>query len=373
MTHCLDGWDNQRVAALHKEIMEYPYDKNPKIASYVQAQIDVVLHYPLRIRFYDISVQYITCNLVEDRLKLFAEGIIAKHLERAFRVVKQSMPISASDIEDMAAALRGVEMVKAKSMSRCSFTEALDISFLELGTAFWGVVQKAFEDGRLRRNDLDAPEMVAQLGLNLSDLDFAFAAWRCRHTLRQLVPDTCDVLSWNSHRMLPIVKKELTQTTKSTLEQLSQTSEGRAMIADCVARISPCETSRVKEWLFLVQLVPMRILFATTVGNNCRRTEAKFPIQEFYLQCQRKPDQHGTRWKQDCGSVFVSCRMGFRYAIGVDKAILKHQIRLAKTPIHNLPYEVIQAVYGYIYGPHSFPSCFFSRFFTPTKGTCPDH
>ena len=63
----------------------------------------------------------------------------------------------------------------------------------------------------------------------------------------------------------------------------------------------------------------------------------------------------------------------FRYAIAVDKAILKHQIRLAKTPIHTLPYEVIQVVYGYIYGPHSFPSCFFSRFFTPTKGRCLDH
>ena len=67
MSYFLEGWDNQRAADLHKEIMGYPYDRNPKIPSYVQAQVDVVLHYPLRMSPYATGVQYIALERLAPR------------------------------------------------------------------------------------------------------------------------------------------------------------------------------------------------------------------------------------------------------------------------------------------------------------------
>ena len=116
------------------------------------------------------------------------------------------------------------------------------------------------------------------------------------------------------------------------------------------------------------------LLYAYPYHGTDGKKPSSFPVQELYLWLQRLPSRIGSKeWNPVRNRVNFMRRMVFRYAIGVDKAILKHQISLAKTPIHTLPYEVIQVVYEYIYGPHSFPSCFFSRFFTPTKGTCPDH
>ena len=364
----LEGWDNAKAAALHKEVMEYPYDKNPKIPSYVQKQIDAILRFPLGSPWYAAGLQYVHCNLLGDRRAWLSESVAAVHLERAFRALTHDTTVTPVMICDMAAALYGVVVVT--EYIQTSFAISLQERFNAYGTEFWGFVQKAVEDGRLKRSS--ETEMFAHLGLNMADVSFSLAFWRCRHALRVLSTGDLDPIRFNGNHICTMIDERLTDSMKAQLAQVSRTDQGREMLADGLARWTQCGVSSTN-WLYAIQLVPMHILFAQPFRGDYGGKEATYPIQDYCLQCQRMPEELGKQWYKPDKKSTRSRRMSLRYIIGVDKAILKHLIRLAKTPIHTLPYEVIQVVYGYIYGPHSFPSCFFSRFFTPTKGTCPDH
>ena len=365
----LEGWDNAKAAALHKEVMNYPYDKNPKVPSYVQEQVDAIVHFPLGSPWYAAGLQYVHCNLLGDRQAWLTENVAAVHLERAFRVLTQGTKVTSAMICDMAAALYGVVVVAEYATS--AFAIALKERFNGYGTQFWGLVQTAVEDGRLKR--CRETEMFAEIGLHMADVSFSLAFWRCRHALRLLSNNDRDPISFNGNHIYAMVNDRLTDDTKAQLAQVSRTDEGREMLADAVARWTKHYSVTYTKWSYLIQLVPVHILFTQQVKSDYGAKEATYPIQDYCLQFQRFPQELGKQWYKPHNKSTRARRMSLRYIIGVDKAILKHQIRLAKTPIHTLPYEVVQVVYEYIYGPHSFPSCFFSRFFTPTKGTCPDH
>ena len=362
---------------MHKEVMEYPRHASNTPAE-VESKIDAITHFPLTSPHYASGLYCVYANLTEHRREWLIQSVVIPQLERAFRTPE---PETLSRVRDMTAALRGLEAIVQRDFNYTLTPSTHRETFNAYGTEYWGVVQSAVEEGLLKRSSETEP--FAHMGQNLADVPFSLAFWRCRHALRAVSTGELDPIVWNGPHIHTLIDNHLTDSAKEQLVQVSRTDDGREMLADAIARriaqqvvrtsITSHYSALSSRWLFTIQLVPMHILFNQPYHGTDESQPTSFPVQEFYLHCQRMPLDEGKEWHKDKNKKKAINRMSFRYIIGVDKTILKHQIRLAKTPIHTLPYEVIQVVYGYIYGPHSFPSCFFSRFFTPTKGTCPDH
>ena len=360
----LEGWDRHRAAALRKETMKFPPQAS-KTPAEVQSKIDAIVHFPLATPHYPRGLTYIYANLADHRRGWLIENVVIPQLERAFGA---PAPGTQMRVHDMAAALCGLEAIIQLDFYRIPTT--LKETFNTYGIQFWTVVQQAVEEGRVKRSS--QTEAFAQIGVDLAEVPFSLAFWRCRHALRLLSSGDRDPTASNGTRLYSLINQRLTIPTKTDLRKAARTDDGRAMIADAISRWSG--QLPTDQFMFVMQLVPMHILFAQPFRGSADHMVGSFPVQDHYLSLQRLSQAAGRKqWNWLRNRDDFERRMAFRYMIGVDKAILKHLIRLARTPIRILPYEVILVVYGYIYGPHSFPSCFFSRFFTPTKGTCPDH
>ena len=156
--------------------------------------------------------------------------MIVAQLARAFLA---PTPVTQTKVHDMAAALRGLEAIIQKDFYR--IPSALKATFNSYGAEFWGVVQQAAEGGLIERTG--QTETFAQIGMDLGDVAFSFAFWRCRLALRSLTATGInDPVASNGKRLISFISQWPTESTKAQLEQVSRTDEGREMLADALAR-----------------------------------------------------------------------------------------------------------------------------------------
>ena len=354
----LEGWDKDKADALLKEILDNPVTREDEFT----VDINTVLKYPLLLSTYPYCVQCVWSGLalLDGRQKWFVDNVVLAQLERAFQSTETT---TESIINDMAAALGGLE--KLFEISPADAQEHIE-TFWRYGTRLWNTFQKAMEDGPVRR--VDDPEVFRIIGLHRANVDFTLAFWRCRHAI-DWVPGYAGSSKLICSQLMSIVESGATFTAsvKSQLAAAARTQDGRGMLMAALAHWTAQRGPGSSEWFFVIQLLPWHILLGAARQDEDRKTT--FPIMNYYLELEGMRHKEGKRWKPKSFPDEYHCLNGLQHVIGVDKAILVHLLRIAKkSPVHTLPFEVIEVLFEYIYSPHTFPKEFYSRYFSLTKG-----
>ena len=338
-------------------------------------------------RSYPTFVDHARSFLHEKHHEWLATALVIPHAERALSLDRGSEDAATNSVElaavrlvefahDAAMALQGLEMllrggtigakwkVRMHTYATIFYEKILRLLQIqrtreEMSTVLWReVLSVGFSYGE------DRPKAVM-----CDDGKLALLRWRCYQIVYSYVDPWEFDDSAGLQPMVTLLQRPYFYNATEVIERVKKTIQlpgGKAFFMTSVLAWCQLEAGTSKLWCLSIQLFPMHEWFAMECPPH-RVFSERSTIQSYWCDSLSKVPQYGGKKGFQCGSPFYWPHRTMRYAIAVDKAILKHLIRLSRTPIRELPYEVIREVFLLIYGNHNFPTNFFRYFFTPTR------